>query len=109
DKVIVANETAIVAPLDGRQRVLIETVEPGNDRPLGPWTDCPARFTTASRMCTVPPSSKPFFGAIRNYAFGRPTTLENAWNIFNHTNTQLIHNQSRPRCLPPLIKHSRLR
>jgi len=40
NKITLANETTIVAPLGGYQYVPIETVEPSNDRSLEPWTDC---------------------------------------------------------------------
>ncbi|KAI5994646.1 hypothetical protein EDC04DRAFT_2981981 [Pisolithus marmoratus] len=42
NKITLANETTIVAPLGGYQYVPIETVEPSNDHTLEPWTDCPA-------------------------------------------------------------------
>ena len=38
-----ANETLVVAPLNGYQYVPVETVEPSNDRSLESWTDCPVR------------------------------------------------------------------
>ncbi|KAG1798150.1 uncharacterized protein HD556DRAFT_1440487 [Suillus plorans] len=40
DEIVLANETTVVTPLGGYQYVPIETVEPGNDRSLEPWTDC---------------------------------------------------------------------
>lgn len=46
NKIILANESTVVAPLDGYQYVPIETIEPGNDRSLEPWTNCPVRSIT---------------------------------------------------------------
>ena len=43
NRITLANETTIVAPLNGYQYVPVETVEPNNDRSLEPWTDCPVR------------------------------------------------------------------
>jgi len=44
NKIVLANETTVVAPLGGYQYVPVETVEPGNDRSLESWTDCPVRY-----------------------------------------------------------------
>ncbi|KAG6824621.1 hypothetical protein H0H93_001819, partial [Arthromyces matolae] len=41
NKIQLANDTTIVAPLGGYQYVPVETVEPDNDRSLESWTDCP--------------------------------------------------------------------
>jgi lysosomal acid phosphatase len=41
NKIVLANDTTIVAPLGGYQYVPVETVEPGNDRSLESWTNCP--------------------------------------------------------------------
>ena len=58
NKIVLANETTVTAPLGGYQyvpggsftassvtitahRMIVETVEPGNDRSLESWTDCP--------------------------------------------------------------------
>ena len=43
NRITLANETTVVAPLNGYQYVPVETVEPSNDRSLEPWTDCPVR------------------------------------------------------------------
>lgn len=48
NKITLANETTVMAPLGGYQYVPIETVEPGNDRALEPWTDCPVRTRSIS-------------------------------------------------------------
>jgi len=60
NKIVLANETTIVAPMGGYQYVpgtlycdqdatdtdclKVETVTPGTDRSLESWTDCPVRF-----------------------------------------------------------------
>ena len=41
NRITLANETTVVAPLNGYQYVPVETVETSNDRSLEPWTDCP--------------------------------------------------------------------
>lgn len=41
NKMTLANDTVVVAPLGGYQYVPVETVEPGNDRSMESWTDCP--------------------------------------------------------------------
>ncbi|KAI6021283.1 hypothetical protein EDC04DRAFT_2516441, partial [Pisolithus marmoratus] len=82
NKITLANETTIVAPLGGYQYVPIETIEPGNDHTLEPWTDCPictyhiSKVYTSSEFKEKAKSAQLFFGAIRDYIFGRPTTLE---------------------------------
>ncbi|KAI6043420.1 hypothetical protein EDC04DRAFT_2511276, partial [Pisolithus marmoratus] len=80
NKITLANETTVVAPLGGYQYVPIETVEPGNDRTLEPWTDCPIRTRAfkdhiskvyaSSEFKEKAKSAQPFFGAIRDYIFG---------------------------------------
>ncbi|KAG6382080.1 hypothetical protein JVT61DRAFT_718 [Boletus reticuloceps] len=46
NKILLANGTTVVSPLSGYQYVPIETVEPGNDRSLEPWTNCPFKNGT---------------------------------------------------------------
>ncbi|KAL4068749.1 histidine phosphatase superfamily [Scleroderma yunnanense] len=112
NKITLANETTIVAPLGGYQYVPIETVEPSHDHSLEPWTDCLAFqqhisevYASESFKATAK-AAQPFFQAIRDFVFGRPTTLENA--IFDYINTQLIHNQTYAYRLPPtLIEQAR--
>jgi len=53
NKIVLANETTVVAPLGGYQYVPVETVEPGNDRSLESWTNCPVSL--------LPFSSKAFY------------------------------------------------
>ncbi|KAG2362447.1 histidine phosphatase superfamily [Suillus spraguei] len=71
NKIVLANETTVVAPLGGYQYVPIETVEPGNDRSLEPWTDCPAfeqhivDVYSSSEFKEVEKAAGPFFGAVR--------------------------------------------
>ncbi|KAN0081472.1 Histidine phosphatase superfamily [Tylopilus felleus] len=107
NKIVLANDTTVISPLGGYQYVPIETVEPGNDRSLEPWTNCPAfeehvqNVYSSSEFKAAAKAAQPFFGAVRDYVFGRPTTLENAWNIYDYINTQLMHNQSYAHRLPP--------
>ncbi|KAG2362444.1 histidine phosphatase superfamily [Suillus spraguei] len=109
NKIVLANETTIVAPLGGYQYVPIETVEPGNDKSLEPWTDCPAfeqhiaDVYSSSEFREVEKAAGPFFGAVRDYVFGRPTTLVNAWNIFDYVSTELSHNKTYAHRLPPTL------
>ncbi|KAF9047598.1 histidine phosphatase superfamily [Panaeolus papilionaceus] len=107
NKIVLANETTVTAPLGGYQYVPVETVEPGNDRSLESWTDCP-NFEKHTRAFYNSPDFKakaqdaaPFFKGVKDYVFGRPTTLENAWNIFDFVNTQLTHNRTYAHRLPP--------
>jgi hypothetical protein len=122
NKIKLANDTVVLAPLGGYQYVpravlfyfiwpklnyltdtglLVETVEPGNDRSMESWTDCPAcgflyiipsPHTHSSRQAfqkhiatfhgsaafkEKAQESTRFFHDIKDYVFGRPTTLEN--------------------------------
>lgn len=66
---------------------IVETVEPGNDRSLESWTDCPAftqhvkKFYASDDFKKKAQEAQPFFRSVKDYVFGRPTTLENAWNV----------------------------
>ncbi|KAG2357508.1 histidine phosphatase superfamily [Suillus spraguei] len=81
---VLANETTVVAPLGGDQYVPIETIDPGNDKSLEPWIDCSAfeqhiaDVYSSSEFREVEKAASPFFCAVRDYVFGRPTTLVNA-------------------------------
>ncbi|KAF8622954.1 hypothetical protein AX15_006627 [Amanita polypyramis BW_CC] len=114
NKILLANETTVVAPLNGYQYVPVETVEPGNDRSLEPWTNCPnfekhiKGFYSSSEFKKVSESAQPFFRGVKDFVFGRPTTLENAWNIFDFVNTQLTYNKTYAHRLPPsLVEQAR--
>lgn len=114
NKITLANETTIIAPLGGYQYIPIETVEPVNDRSLEPWTDCLAfqqhvvNVYASPEFKAVTKSAQPFFRSIRDFVFGRPTTLENVVNIYDYINTQLVHNQTYAYRLPPtLIEQAR--
>lgn len=114
NKITLANETTVVAPLGGYQYVPVETVEPGNDRSLESWTDCPsfekhiAKFHNSQEFKDKEKSAASFFQAARDYVFGRPLTLANAWNIFDFMNTELVHNKTYAHRLPPtLIEQAR--
>lgn len=107
NKIVLANETTVIAPLGGYQYVPVETVEPGNDRSLESWTSCPAfekhtkQFYSSADFKAKAQDAVPFFKSVKDYVFGRPTTLENAWNIYDFINTQLIHNRTFAYRLPP--------
>ncbi|KAG2047612.1 phosphoglycerate mutase-like protein [Suillus hirtellus] len=102
-----ANGTEIVTPLGGYQYIPVEMAPSNVDRALESWTECPAFeqhiksvYASEGFRETVK-SSRPFFGAVRDYVFGRSTALENAWNIYDFINAQLTHNQTYAYRLPP--------
>ncbi|KAJ7122360.1 histidine phosphatase superfamily [Mycena epipterygia] len=107
NKITLANETVVMAPLDGYQYVPLETVEPGNDRSMESWTDCPAfqkhvaSFHESDAFKDKAKEASSFFQNVKDYVFGRPTTLDNIWNIYDFMNTQLIYNQTYAFRLPP--------
>ncbi|KAL4262408.1 Histidine phosphatase superfamily protein [Pleurotus pulmonarius] len=107
NKIVLANETTVVAPLGGYQYVPVETVEPGNDRSLESWTDCPAfqqhvaEFHASDAFKAKAKEAAGFYASVKDFVFGRPTTLENSWNIFDFVNTQLTHNKTYAHRLPP--------
>jgi hypothetical protein len=109
NKIVLANETTITAPLNGYQYVPVETVEPGNDRSLEPWTNCPSfenhvkQFYSSSEFAQKSKDAQPFFKNVKDFVFGRPTALENAWNIYDFVNTQLTHNRTYAHRLPPTL------
>jgi len=109
NKIVLANETTIVAPLGGYQYVPVETVEPGNDRSLEGWTNCPAfekhtkAFYDSADFKAKAREAEPFFKNVKDYVFGRPTTLENMWNIYDFINTELVHNKTYAYRLPPTL------
>jgi len=107
NKIVLANESTITAPLGGYQYVPVETVEPGNDRSLESWTNCPnfekhtKEFYASSEFKEKAKTAEPFFKGVKDYVFGRPTTLENIWNIYDFIETQLTHNKTYAHRLPP--------
>ncbi|KAF9479385.1 phosphoglycerate mutase-like protein [Pholiota conissans] len=107
NKIVLANETTVVAPLGGYQYVPVETVEPGNDRSLESWTNCPKfekhikEFYSSDEFKAKAKEAAPFFSSVKDYVFGRPTTLENAWNIYDYVNSELTHNKTYAHRLPP--------
>jgi len=110
NKMTLANDTVIVAPLGGYQYVPVETVEPGNDRSLESWTDCPAfqkhvaDFHKSDKFKEAQEAAKPFFKGITDFVFGRPTVLENIWNVYDYVNSELSHNKTYAYRLPPSYK-----
>ncbi|KAJ7697875.1 histidine phosphatase superfamily [Mycena rosella] len=105
NKITLANETVVMAPLGGYQYVPMETVEPGNDRSMESWTDCPAfqkhvaSFHGSDAFKTKAEEASSFLKNVQDYVFGRPTTLENI--IHDFINTQLTYNQTYAYRLPP--------
>ncbi|EPS94942.1 hypothetical protein FOMPIDRAFT_1133438 [Fomitopsis schrenkii] len=104
---LLANETEVVAPLGGYQYVPVETVEPSNDRSLESWTDCPAfeehvkKIHSSSEFKEVGRTASHFLNDIRDFIFGRPATLENAYNMWDYISTELVHNRTYAHRLPP--------
>ncbi|KAJ7579667.1 histidine phosphatase superfamily [Mycena floridula] len=105
NKIVLANETTVVAPLGGYQYVHVETVEPVNDRSLESWTDCPAfqkhisEFYASDEFKQKEEEAQPFFKNIKDFVFGRATTLNNI--IHDFIASQLMHNQTFAFRLPP--------
>ncbi|KAF8161510.1 histidine phosphatase superfamily [Crassisporium funariophilum] len=105
NKIVLANETTVVAPLGGYQYVPVETVEPGNDRSLESWTNCPKfeahtkQFYGSADFKAKARDAEPFFKGVKDYVFGRPASLENG--IFDFINSQLTHNRTYAHRLPP--------
>ncbi|KAJ6480572.1 histidine phosphatase superfamily [Mycena vitilis] len=107
NKITLANGTVVTAPLGGYQYVPMETVEPGNDRSMESWTDCPAfekhieKFYASDAFKAKATEAASFFHDVKDFVFGRAATLENIWNIHDFMNTQLIYNQTYAYRLPP--------
>ncbi|KAF8154345.1 histidine phosphatase superfamily [Mycena galopus ATCC 62051] len=105
NKITLANGEVVTAPLGGYQYVPMETVEPGNDRSMEPWTDCPAfqkhisSFYESDAFKSKAKDAAPFLRDIKDFVFGRPATLENI--IYDYMNTQLTYNQTYAYRLPP--------
>ncbi|KAI0692155.1 phosphoglycerate mutase-like protein [Cytidiella melzeri] len=107
NRITLANETTVVAPLNGYQYVPVETVEPSNDRSLESWTDCPAfqnhvkKVLASDKFKQVEKDAAPFFKDAADFVFGRPTTLENMYNLWDYMSSELIHNITYAHRLPP--------
>ncbi|KAF5351368.1 hypothetical protein D9758_008059 [Tetrapyrgos nigripes] len=109
NKIVLANETTVVAPLNGYQYVPVETVEPVNDRSLESWTGCPnfqkhiSEFYSSEAFKKKEKEADEFFKKARDFLFGVPATLENAHNIYDYMSTQLVHNKTYAYRLPPTM------
>ncbi|KAI0667032.1 phosphoglycerate mutase-like protein [Trametes maxima] len=107
NRITLANETTVVAPLNGYQYIPVETVEPSNDRSLEPWTDCPAfekhvrDVQNSAEFKEATKKAQPFFGSLRDFVFGREISMENMYNIWDFVNAELIHNKTYAHRLPP--------
>ncbi|KAJ7249140.1 histidine phosphatase superfamily [Mycena haematopus] len=105
NKITLANSSIVMAPLGGYQYIPLETVEPGNDRSLESWTDCPAfqkhisAFHESDTFKRKAKEAQSFFDDIKDFVFGRRATLDNI--IYDFMNTQLIYNQTYAYRLPP--------
>ncbi|KAK1236297.1 hypothetical protein PQX77_000458 [Marasmius sp. AFHP31] len=115
NKIHLANDTTVTAPLNGYQYVPVETVEPVNDRSLESWTDCPKfskhvqDFYSSDEFKKKERDAQPFFNVAKDFLFGRPTTLENAYNIFDYMNTEYVYNKTYAHRLPPrMIEQARV-
>ncbi|KAH8088959.1 phosphoglycerate mutase-like protein [Cristinia sonorae] len=107
NRMTLANETTVVAPLGGYQYIPVETVEPVNDRSLEPWTDCPAfqervkKIQNSDEFKKKEQDAQKFFRTLKDFVFGMPTTMENMYNLHDYVSTQLIHNKTYAHRLPP--------
>ncbi|KIP08705.1 hypothetical protein PHLGIDRAFT_29474 [Phlebiopsis gigantea 11061_1 CR5-6] len=107
NRITLANQTTVVAPLGGYQYVPVETVEPSNDRSLESWTDCPAfqnrvkSVLASDKMKAAEKAAAPFLHDVRDFVFGRPATLENMYNLWDYMNAELVHNITYAHRLPP--------
>ncbi|OBZ65817.1 hypothetical protein A0H81_14126 [Grifola frondosa] len=113
NKILLANETTIVAPLGGYQYIPVETVEPSNDRSLEPWTDCPAfekhvaKVQASAQFKEVAKKAQSFYGDLRDYLFGRQASLENSYNIHDYVASQLTHKTFAHRLPPTFVEQTR--
>ncbi|KAF7296844.1 hypothetical protein MIND_00915700 [Mycena indigotica] len=107
NKITLADGKEVVAPLGGYQYVPMETVEPGNDRSMESWTDCPnfkkhvVSFHSSDEFKKKAKEAAPFFKEAKDFVFGRAASLENIWNIHDFMSTQLTYNQTYAYRLPP--------
>jgi len=104
-----ANGTTVVTPLGGYQYIPVEMAPSGVDHALESWTECPAfekhikDVYASQEFQATAKSASNFFSVIHDYVFGRSTTLENAWNIYDYMDSQLIYNQTYAYRLPPTL------
>ncbi|KAK0224145.1 histidine phosphatase superfamily [Armillaria fumosa] len=111
NSIVLANESVVTAPLGGYQYVPVETVEPGNDRSLEPWTSCPAFLKRVAQIHASEEfkakeketATVRFFDTVKDYVFGRERSLANIWNIYDFMQTQLTYNQTYAYRLPPSL------
>ncbi|KAF9236147.1 histidine phosphatase superfamily [Melanogaster broomeanus] len=114
NRLSLANGSTIASPLGGYQYVPVQMATEGGDLIFEPWIDCKAfkkhvtEVYASEEFKETTKDAQPFFGAVHDYMFGRSTTLENIWNVFDYMNTQLIYNQTFAFRLPPtLIEQAR--
>jgi len=114
NSITLANGTFVTAPLGGYQYVPIETVEPGNDRSLESWTDCPAfqnhvmKVMESDAFQKRKEAAKPFLNQIKGYVYGPKVEFDNMWNVHEYVHSELTHNRTYAFRLPPtMIEQSR--
>lgn len=114
NKIALANGTIVTSPLGGYQYVPVEMIPDSSDTVLESWVDCAAfkkhitKVYNSEEFKEKAKEAKHFFGSVHDYVFGRPTTLENIWNIYDYLNTELVYNQTFAFRLPPtLIEQAR--
>ncbi|KAI6011730.1 histidine phosphatase superfamily [Pisolithus marmoratus] len=114
NKITLANGTTVTSPLGGYQYVPVEMVPDSSDTVLESWVDCAAfkkhitKVYSSQEFKEKAQEAKHFFGSVHDYVFGRPTTLENIWNVYDYLNTELVYNQTFAFRLPPtLIEQAR--
>ncbi|KAK7691525.1 hypothetical protein QCA50_004924 [Cerrena zonata] len=107
NRITLANETTVVAPLGGYQYVPVETVEPVNDRSLESWTNCPAfqkhveNILKSDKIRDAEKKAQPFFNTLKDFVFGRPLNMENIYNVYDYVSSELVHNKTYAHRLPP--------
>ncbi|EIN06643.1 phosphoglycerate mutase-like protein [Punctularia strigosozonata HHB-11173 SS5] len=105
NKIVLANETEVIAPLGGYQYVPLETVEPYNDRSLESWTDCPAfqkhisKVYGSDKFKDMAKAAAPFLRDVKDFVYNTPVTMENM--VHDFISSELVHNRSYAHRLPP--------
>nr|GAT43805.1 predicted protein [Mycena chlorophos] len=102
-----ANGTDVEGALGGYQYIPIQSVEPNLDVSLEGYTDCntftdaTTAFYNSAEFKQKANESAAFLAMLPPYLDGRPTTLENMYNIYDFMNVQSIHNAAFAKVLPP--------
>ncbi|KAG6898716.1 hypothetical protein C0993_004892 [Termitomyces sp. T159_Od127] len=108
NKIQLANDTTVVAPLGGYQYVPGMWISHRCDMRLMAFAKHTKDFYNSQEFKEKAQDAQSFFKAAKDFVFGRPTILENAWNLYDFMNTQLVHNKTYAHRLPPtLIEQAR--